>query len=444
MLRYKSGFSISLAVMLLVAASAAAHCDREDGPVANDARAALAGGEFTKIAVWVGEAQTDELRRAFDQTRTVRSQSEEARELADRWFIETAVRLHRAAEGMPYTGLQPAGLPAPAEVAAADKAYAADDVEPVIELLESSLEEHVRSLFTEAMRAKKEGDKSLEAGREKIDAYVRFILYVHGLVEKIEAGPEHGVGEHSSVPDPHNTKGATMNTVSADRTVGDLVTEQPGRAKVFEDLGIDYCCGGHRPLTEACAEKGIDPENVLAQLARVDAARRPDADADYGSMSLTALADHIVDTHHAYLRQALPRANQLAAKVAQAHAASPKGADLKRVDEHVRALAAELQSHMVKEEHILFPMIRRIDAGERGLVIDGPVMVMMREHDEAGEALAAIRTLTDDFALPAWGCNTYRAMLDALQELELDLHQHIHKENNVLFPRAQQAAAVGA
>lgn len=236
-------------------------------------------------------------------------------------------------------------------------------------------------------------------------------------------------------------KEIVMDTTYLNKTVAEIVLEQPGRFRVLEEFGIDYCCGGQRPLRSALDAKGIEPQTLLERLAAADAAREEVDTTDYLAFTLTELAGHIVDTHHVYLRTELPRINGLVEKVAKAHGDTPKADDLQKLAGTVQALTAELQAHLMKEEQILFPNIERLESGQPAMGLDGPIGVMMREHDSAGDALTAIRTLTDDYTLPEWGCNTYRAMLDALQELEQDLHQHIHKENNILFPRAQALAA---
>ncbi|QDU89792.1 Iron-sulfur cluster repair protein YtfE [Pirellulimonas nuda] len=229
-----------------------------------------------------------------------------------------------------------------------------------------------------------------------------------------------------------------MQTIDPQATVGELVRAVPGRARVFESLKIDYCCGGKVPLAEACAKMQVAPEAVLDALGQVDGAERtPLVDAD--CMGLTELADHIEQTHHAYLREELPRLDFLTEKVSRVH--GDKDPRLATVREAFLALKNELEPHMMKEEVILFPLIRELEASadqpqQHGCGVAGPIRQMEHEHDLAGDALAILREATDGFAPPEWACNTYRAMLDSLDQLEADMHQHIHKENNVLFPKA--------
>jgi regulator of cell morphogenesis and NO signaling len=234
-----------------------------------------------------------------------------------------------------------------------------------------------------------------------------------------------------------------MTTLDGQATVGQLVRERPSRARVFERLGIDYCCGGKTPLDRACRAGGLDLARVLRELADEDA--RPEADpVDWSTATLGALADHIEATHHAYLRRELPRLERLAEKVAAAHGARhPELLDVLAV---FSALKSELESHMLKEEWALFPMVRLLDGATApprspcGSVAD-PIAAMEHEHDDAGAALARLRSLTGGYTPPAGACNTYRALLDGLADLEADLHLHVHKENNILFPKARDAEA---
>ena len=228
------------------------------------------------------------------------------------------------------------------------------------------------------------------------------------------------------------------SSISPLSTVGQIVAAHPLLARIFERVGIDYCCGGKRTLGDACAAKGLDPVTVAAML---DAAKQtPDSKPvmDPAAMSLTALADHIESTHHAYLREELPQLVEKADRVAHKHAW--RDSRLPRVAQTVRELADEMFSHMAKEEQILFPLVRELEAS--GTVthacgsLANPIRQMESEHDSAGSALGRLRELTDGFTPDADSCNTHRALLAGLAHLEGDLHEHVHKENNVLFPRA--------
>ncbi len=238
-----------------------------------------------------------------------------------------------------------------------------------------------------------------------------------------------------------------MQTIDTEATVGQIVRENPSRARVFENHKIDYCCGGKIPLADACRRRDVDPQVIVQQLRQCDAARHEENTVDANAMTLTELADHIEQTHHAYLRKELPRLDVMTVKVARVH--GDKEPRLRQVREAFVALKAELEPHMMKEERILFPMVRQLEASlaqsefHCGSVAN-PIHQMEHEHDQAGEALAILREATDDFVPPEWACNTYRAMLDALAQLEADLHQHIHKENNVLFPKTLDLESTGA
>jgi regulator of cell morphogenesis and NO signaling len=224
-------------------------------------------------------------------------------------------------------------------------------------------------------------------------------------------------------------------------TVGELVRERPARARVFEQLQIDYCCGGAESLANACSKRGLEPQWVLDRIQQSDTQAAPAGDnlVDAGSMSLTALADHIEQVHHAYLKAELPRLDAMTKKVLEVHGeTNPRLADARQA---FTELHQELSSHLMKEEQILFPMIRQLESATHvpdfhcGSVAH-PIRQMEYEHDSAGNALQVMRVATDGYQPPEWACNTYRAMLDGLKQLEWDLHQHIHKENNVLFPKA--------
>ncbi|HWA25534.1 MAG TPA: iron-sulfur cluster repair di-iron protein [Lacunisphaera sp.] len=226
--------------------------------------------------------------------------------------------------------------------------------------------------------------------------------------------------------------------ITPETRVGDIVAACPGLARLFEELRIDYCCGGKQTLAAACASRGLAPATVVAQLEATAAALQAGpAEVDPARMSLTELADHIESTHHAYLKDELPRLVEMAGRVAAKH--GHRDGRLLEVDVTVRALAEEMLCHMNKEELILFPLVRQIDAGHLGGLagsIADPIHQMEAEHDDAGRAIERLRQLTGGFVPASDDCNTHRALLDGLARFEADLHRHVHKENNVLFPRA--------
>lgn len=235
-----------------------------------------------------------------------------------------------------------------------------------------------------------------------------------------------------------------MTTLDPHSTVGDLVRQSPSRARVFEGLKIDYCCGGKVSLTRACEKRGIAIDEVLLQIDQCDSDMDGNESLDPDAMALAELADHIEATHHAYLREELPRLEWMTEKVSRVH--GDKEPRLLRVREAFIALKAELEPHMLKEEQILFPIVRELEASGSATdspcgSIANPIRQMEHEHDQAGDALAILRESTEGFVPPEWACNTYRAMLDSLQKLEADMHQHIHKEYNVLFPKAIELEA---
>jgi len=229
-------------------------------------------------------------------------------------------------------------------------------------------------------------------------------------------------------------------SITIDSTVGEWVVERPGLARVFEKLGIDYCCGGKKPLADVCRERGLDPATVSALLTADNGDPKEDA-LDVANLSLSALADHIEQTHHAYLKSELPRLQPLVERIANRHAdKNPRVVELPGM---FAAFREELEMHMVKEERILFPLIRQIEQNKQdasvGCGISNPIRVMEEEHQHAGDALAKMSELTDGFQTPPLACNTYRAVMHSLAQLEADMHRHVHKENNVLFPRALAA-----
>jgi regulator of cell morphogenesis and NO signaling len=229
------------------------------------------------------------------------------------------------------------------------------------------------------------------------------------------------------------------DTPTTQTTIGELVAQRPARSRVFEKLGIDYCCGGQKTLAQVCSEKKMDPGLVLDVLLATEAAS-PHEDQSWANASLTSLADHIEKTHHAYLKEELPRLSAIVQKVTAVH--GQRHPWLREVNTIYAQFAAEMESHMLKEEKMLFPMIRRLEAhqpGEdNGRSVDTPIKAMEHEHDDAGQAMARMRELSDGYQMPEDGCNTFHAMLDGLAQIEADTHRHVHKENSILFPRAME------
>jgi regulator of cell morphogenesis and NO signaling len=233
-------------------------------------------------------------------------------------------------------------------------------------------------------------------------------------------------------------------TIATTTTVGEIAAELPGCTREFEKLGIDYCCGGNRTLDQACVEAKLPIDEVLERLKQsAEAAKKTDSAEGWQQAPLADLIANINATHHVFVRSECPRIVALTDKVAGVHGKNHP--ELLQVQQLFAALSEELAVHLMKEEQILFPYITLLEesavAGEPappamfGTVMN-PIGMMMREHDGAGEALRALRKATSDYTLPEEACISYRTLYLALQDFEADLHQHIHKENNILFPRA--------
>ena len=238
-------------------------------------------------------------------------------------------------------------------------------------------------------------------------------------------------------------------TLTITKNVRDYAIETPQTIPVFEKLGIDYCCGGNRPLEEACAAANLNLDEVLKSLETALAEPVRPNDRELRAGSLAELISHIVKTHHAYVRTQIPEAERLMEKVYSKHGANhPELAHIRGV---FHGLGQELMAHLMKEENILFPYIERM---EESVVqhdpilpppfgtVANPVRMMEHEHDSAGVALKALRETSQGYTPPADACTSFQALYTALANFEKDLHQHIHLENNVLFPRALQMEAI--
>jgi regulator of cell morphogenesis and NO signaling len=226
------------------------------------------------------------------------------------------------------------------------------------------------------------------------------------------------------------------------QTVREIALEQPTSIRVFEQFGIDYCCGGRKPLAEACVARNLEIDSVIAALEA--AAENPATEVEnWAEKSLESLSSHIVTTHHAYVNRELPRLAQLAEKVVNRHGSTRP--ELPAIATTLTQLEEELIQHQAKEEVILFPYIARLEKFvSNGTpkprncfgTVANPIAMMVLEHDAAGALMADIRRLSGNFTTPPDACPTFHAFYDGLREFKQDLHQHIHLENNILFPRA--------
>jgi len=222
-------------------------------------------------------------------------------------------------------------------------------------------------------------------------------------------------------------------------TVGDIVAADFRAGGVFEKFGIDFCCGGRRSVAEACRTAAVDPAEVERALEALTAAGK--GDDDVTKWTLDRLIDHILDTHHSYVRASLPLITKYLAKLVEVHGA--RHPELARIAATFQQTAQGLTQHMMKEEQVLFPYIREIATSSDARrtpspfgTVENPIRMMEREHEEAGDEMRLIRQLTNGYEAPADGCTTYRVCFSELAQFERDLHRHVHLENNILFPRA--------
>lgn len=227
------------------------------------------------------------------------------------------------------------------------------------------------------------------------------------------------------------------------KTVAEIALERPQAAAVFEKLGIDYCCGGRKPLEAACQEAGVDVNRVEELLAGAGTNSTGAEAANWNEQSLASLVGHIVEKHHAYCREEGLRLQPLLVKVVSKHGV--RHPELARLQEIFTELRNELTMHMMKEEQMLFPYIIGLEAAANGNsmpprapfgTVRNPVRMMVQEHDDAGHLEKEIRSLSGNYTAPEDACPSFKALYQGLEAFEADLHQHIHLENNLLFPRA--------
>ena len=231
----------------------------------------------------------------------------------------------------------------------------------------------------------------------------------------------------------------------SNQTLGQIVTHNHRTAAVFEKYHLDFCCKGKRSLKQACAEQNIPVEELLNELSSVSSGSPGSCQVvfPFDKLSLTQLAEYIVSTHHAYIKKEIPQIFAYLQKVASKH--GQRHPELFKIFELVTAIKEEMELHMQKEEQVLFPRIKDMEivandpAGEYKLSVSflqAPITIMEQEHDHAGELMAEIRRLTNNYQPPQDACTTYQLTYASLKAFEVDLHQHVHLENNILFPKA--------
>ena len=228
--------------------------------------------------------------------------------------------------------------------------------------------------------------------------------------------------------------------VLASKTLAQIVTNNYKAASIFEKHHLDFCCKGKRTLEQACSESDIKIEEVIEQLEK--AGDTNDLKTNYNELSLAQLSEHIVSTHHNYVKNEMPALHGYLQKVASKH--GDRHPEMNKVFQIFGAVKEEMEFHMQKEEMVLFPRIKdienQIQEGKKVVInssyLQSPINMMEQEHDHAGSMLAEIRNLTNNYTPPADACTTYQLSFASLQAFELDLHHHVHLENNILFPKA--------
>ncbi|MFT5316460.1 MAG: regulator of cell morphogenesis and NO signaling [Candidatus Krumholzibacteriia bacterium] len=220
----------------------------------------------------------------------------------------------------------------------------------------------------------------------------------------------------------------TIVNITPETGIGQIAASHPLATRVFSRHKLDFCCGGGRAIGDVCLENGLDTNAVITEIAKeLDSTV---AEVRWDEKPVLELIDHISVAYHEPLWEELPRLEELALKVLDAHG-EKEPEKFQEIADLVVAMRAELEEHMTKEEQILFPLVKE---GRTNMTL-GPIAVMMVEHDEAGDVLRRLRQLTNDYDVPAEACNTWRALWFGLNALEEALHEHIHLENNILFPR---------
>jgi len=244
-----------------------------------------------------------------------------------------------------------------------------------------------------------------------------------------------------------NTNDKTLIPVDlANLTLAEIVTDNIRAAIVFEEYGLDFCCKGNRALSDACADKNINVQKIVNELANL-------SDSDKGTQNvndwqLDFLVDNIMNNHHQYVRRMIPVISLHTDKVASVHGQNHP--ETLQIADLFLAVRDELEGHMMKEERVLFPQIKQMVLNQKENsqffpppfgTIQNPIRMMEYEHTNAGDALQQIRELSNNYSFPEDACNTFKALYSELKEFEEDLHKHIHLENNILFPKSVELEA---
>lgn len=228
-----------------------------------------------------------------------------------------------------------------------------------------------------------------------------------------------------------------------DETLGQIATKDLRKAEVFKKYGLDFCCGGKKTVKQACKDKGLDVTKIEAELKNADKSLSTAPPLRYNDWELDFLVDYIINAHHAYVRKSIPDLSGYASKVAKVH--GNHHPELLTIHNLVDEVCAELSSHMVKEEKVLFPYIKELVAAKKSGIdfekapfgsVQSPISMMEHEHDIVGRKIEKIRELSDNYKLPEDACASYTLLFKLLEEFENDLFTHIHLENNILFPKA--------
>ena len=231
-----------------------------------------------------------------------------------------------------------------------------------------------------------------------------------------------------------------MDEIQSSEKIGDIVARFPKAGEIFTEYSIDFCCGGNRPLIEAIKEQNLDETKILEKLRKsyqktIDQDQK---DTDWRQAPTSKLIDHILNTHHVYMRRELPQLSDLSTTILRVHGASH--GELSKVHRLFHNLKLEIDQHLIKEEEIVFPLLKDYAENPSSAKLNKIVDLnseLRKEHEGAGDVVKELRKVTDQYSVPADGCPTYIMTYSKLEDMESNLFQHIHLENNILFPRLE-------